>query len=133
MPLYGCQPPTGYSSTAEAWVNTGALLDRMNFAVQLVGGPAAGGPGGRRAGAPPQQRPLPGAGRGAGPVAPANRAVSVDVTTLASDTTEATRDRLIALILAGRVSDTTRQTLARAETPQQLVALTLGSPEFQKR
>src|SRR3990172_11485646 len=22
MPLYGCQPPTGYSTTADAWVNT---------------------------------------------------------------------------------------------------------------
>jgi uncharacterized protein (DUF1800 family) len=57
----------------------------------------------------------------------------VDVTTLATDTTEATRDRLIQLMLAGRVSDTTKSTMARAETPQQLVALALGSPEFQKR
>ena len=32
MPLYGAQPPTGYSMTADAWVNTGALLNRMNFA-----------------------------------------------------------------------------------------------------
>jgi uncharacterized protein (DUF1800 family) len=37
MPLYGCQPPTGYSDKAEAWVNTGALLNRMNFAVALSG------------------------------------------------------------------------------------------------
>ena len=37
MPLYGCQPPTGYSDKAEAWVNTGALLNRMNFAVALAG------------------------------------------------------------------------------------------------
>jgi uncharacterized protein (DUF1800 family) len=134
MPLYACQPPTGYSTTADAWVNTGALLGRMNFALQLVSGPAGpAGPGGRRAGAPPE-RPLGGAGRGrGGPVAPAGRAVTVDVTTLASDTSDATRARLIELMLAGRVSDTTKQTLARAETPQQLVALTLGSPEFQKR
>jgi len=34
---------------------------------------------------------------------------------------------------AGRASDATQKTLARAETPQQLVALTLGSPEFQRR
>ena len=33
MPLYLCQPPTGYGDTAEAWVNTGALVNRMNFAV----------------------------------------------------------------------------------------------------
>jgi uncharacterized protein (DUF1800 family) len=35
-PLYRCQPPTGYSDKAEAWVNTGALLNRMNFAVALT-------------------------------------------------------------------------------------------------
>jgi uncharacterized protein (DUF1800 family) len=38
MPLYGCQPPTGYSDRADAWVNTGALLNRMNFAVALASG-----------------------------------------------------------------------------------------------
>ena len=37
-PLYMCQPPTGYADRAEAWVNTGTLLNRMNFAVALVGG-----------------------------------------------------------------------------------------------
>ena len=31
-----CQPPTGYADRAEAWVNTGALLNRMNFAVALT-------------------------------------------------------------------------------------------------
>jgi uncharacterized protein (DUF1800 family) len=36
MPLYGCQPPTGYPDRADAWVNTGALLNRMNFAVSLT-------------------------------------------------------------------------------------------------
>jgi uncharacterized protein (DUF1800 family) len=47
MPLYGCQPPTGYSDRADAWVNTGALLNRMNFAVSLSNG--GGGGRGRRA------------------------------------------------------------------------------------
>jgi uncharacterized protein (DUF1800 family) len=37
MPLYGAQPPTGYADTASAWVNTGALVNRMNFAVDLTG------------------------------------------------------------------------------------------------
>ena len=36
MPLYMCQPPTGYADRADAWVNTGALLNRMNFAVTLT-------------------------------------------------------------------------------------------------
>jgi uncharacterized protein (DUF1800 family) len=42
MPLYLCQPPTGYADTAEAWVNTGALLNRMNFAVALTDGTMRG-------------------------------------------------------------------------------------------
>jgi uncharacterized protein (DUF1800 family) len=37
-PLYLCQPPTGYSDAAEAWVNTGALVARLNFALSLADG-----------------------------------------------------------------------------------------------
>jgi uncharacterized protein (DUF1800 family) len=36
MPLYGCVPPTGYSWEESAWVSTGALVDRMNFALSLA-------------------------------------------------------------------------------------------------
>ena len=36
MPLYGAQPPTGYSMKAQAWVSTSALLNRMNFALALT-------------------------------------------------------------------------------------------------
>jgi uncharacterized protein (DUF1800 family) len=36
-PLYLYQAPTGYPDTAEHWVNTGALLERLNFALALVG------------------------------------------------------------------------------------------------
>ena len=35
-PLYLCQPPTGYSDAAAAWVNTGALVARLNFALALA-------------------------------------------------------------------------------------------------
>jgi uncharacterized protein (DUF1800 family) len=42
MPLYFCQPPTGYADRADAWVNTGALLNRMNFAVSLTQGKLRG-------------------------------------------------------------------------------------------
>ncbi|HEV2965188.1 MAG TPA: DUF1800 domain-containing protein [Candidatus Angelobacter sp.] len=38
MPLYGMQPPTGYSMKAETWVNSSALVNRMNFALQLGAG-----------------------------------------------------------------------------------------------
>jgi uncharacterized protein (DUF1800 family) len=36
MPLYMCQPPTGYSDKSDAWLNTGALVNRMNFALRLT-------------------------------------------------------------------------------------------------
>jgi uncharacterized protein (DUF1800 family) len=36
MPLYMCQPPTGYKDTADAWVNTGAIVSRLNFALSLA-------------------------------------------------------------------------------------------------
>ena len=134
MPLYGAQPPTGYSMTADAWVNTGALLARMNFATQMVAG---GQPvranqdvgmdmdAGRAAGRPRAQL--------AARARQARGPIRVDVAALAPDTTGASRDRLIALMLAGDASEATRATLARAETPEQLVALVLGSPEFQRR
>jgi uncharacterized protein (DUF1800 family) len=36
MPLFGCQTPNGYSWTADAWLNSGQLLDRMNFSLALA-------------------------------------------------------------------------------------------------
>jgi uncharacterized protein (DUF1800 family) len=41
-PLYAYQAPTGYPDRAEAWVNTGALLSRMNFGLQLASGKVKG-------------------------------------------------------------------------------------------
>lgn len=35
-PLYGFQTPNGYSDTAESWVNTGGLLERLNFGLTLA-------------------------------------------------------------------------------------------------
>jgi hypothetical protein len=35
-PLYGFQTPNGYSDTAESWVNTGGLLERLNFGLSLA-------------------------------------------------------------------------------------------------
>jgi uncharacterized protein (DUF1800 family) len=103
MPLYGAQPPTGYPDRADAWVNTGALLNRMNFAVSLTGG---------------QMRGLR--------QSTASRGV-------ASANVEETRKNLIATALADDVSASTIETVARAKTAAQAVALILGSPEFQKR
>ena len=99
MPLYGCQPPTGYADKAEAWVNSAALLNRMNFAVRLTSG---------------------GQARGA-------------LRTSAEAPVVTASDALVRLALAGEVSETTAATIAKAGTPQQAMALVLGSPEFQRR
>ena len=110
MPLYQCQPPTGYKDTADAWVNTGALVARMNFAQTLAGG----GPFGVRSA---RDRSTFGA------------STNARTNTGASERRTTAWDPLIGLSVSG----TTRSTIASATTPQQAVALTLGSPEFQKR
>jgi uncharacterized protein (DUF1800 family) len=97
MPLYGCQPPTGYKDTADAWISSGALITRMNFAVELAGGRAQGIASGS---------PIQGT----------------------RDPHDVIRD-----LLYGEASEATRATIGKAATPEQLVALALGSPEFQKR
>src|ERR1700676_2639119 len=42
MMPYGMMPPTGYSMKAEVWVNSSALLGRMNFALGLAAGKIRG-------------------------------------------------------------------------------------------
>ena len=106
MPLYLCQPPTGYKDTADAWVNTGALVNRMNIALALAGNQLRG------IAVPSLQPPA------SSPKSPAS---SPDV------------DRLTAMILNGDVSESTMATISKATTASQMAALTLGSPEFQRR
>ncbi|MGO4210347.1 DUF1800 domain-containing protein [Terriglobus sp. 2YAB30_2] len=51
MPLYGAQPPTGYKWDQETWLNTGALVNRMNFGIRLghsLPGVAVGDPSGEQ-------------------------------------------------------------------------------------
>ena len=35
-PVYHCEPPTGFPDHAAAWVNAGALLNRMSFSLRLA-------------------------------------------------------------------------------------------------
>jgi uncharacterized protein (DUF1800 family) len=121
-PLYQCQPPTGYSDKAETWVNTGALLNRMNFALAFAGD--------KMPGAKVDLKTM----FGADAVTDPNAALS----------------RALALFLDGQVAPQTRETLeSRLSDPQILQArlddpvkhvneglvagLVLGSPEFQRR
>ena len=90
MPLYGCMPPTGYKWDASDWVSTGALVDRMNFALSLAA------------------NRLPGI--------TVEWAPAMDMSTLDSDappqqvipTPESEEARLEPILLAGGISDATR-------------------------
>ena len=42
MPLYQMAPPTGYKMVESAWMNSDALLDRLNFALALSQGQVGG-------------------------------------------------------------------------------------------
>ena len=121
-PLFLCQPPTGYSDKAETWVNTGALLNRLNFALAFSSN--------KMAGATVDLNTL----LGADSQADAHKAL----------------ERSLDIFLGGQVTPATKQTLeARLNDPQVLQArlddpvrqvnegliagLVLGAPEFQRR
>ena len=121
-PLFLCQPPTGYSDKAETWVNTGALLNRLNFATSFAGN--------HMQGAEVQLSAMFGPDASTDP----NMALT----------------RAIDIFLDGQIAQGTRETLeARLADPQILQAslddqvkhvneglisgLVLGAPEFQRR
>jgi uncharacterized protein (DUF1800 family) len=121
-PLYQCQPPTGYSDKAETWVNTGALLSRLNFSLALAGNKVRG----------------------------SRSDVSAVLGSERGDDAKAALDRAVQVFLGGQAAPTTVETLEKQlENPQVLQAklddpvkqvdlgvvtgLVLGAPEFQRR
>ncbi|MGH9836518.1 MAG: DUF1800 domain-containing protein [Blastocatellia bacterium] len=115
--LFLCQPPTGYADTAEHWVNTGALLERMNFALALSGNRIPG-----------TRANLRNSAQGLNPLQ-----------------TSQVVDHYVKLLLRGQVSPQTRATIDKSLGERQLamaggrvdiakvVGLILGSPEFQRQ
>ncbi len=121
-PLYLCQPPTGYSDKSETWVNTGALLNRLNFALAFAGDKMGGA------------------------TIDLNNMLGEE----ASKDPSAALARSIQVFLDGQITPSTQETLeARLKDPQILqarlddpvkqvnegliVGLVLGTPEFQRR
>ncbi len=126
-PLYQCQPPTGYSDKADAWVNTGALLNRLNYSLALASNKVRGSRS--------DTASLLGVDGAGGPTG--------------SDAKSAL-DRAVQVFLGGQTSPTTVETLQKQiDSPQILQAklddpikrvdlgvvagLVLGAPEFQRR
>jgi uncharacterized protein (DUF1800 family) len=120
MPLYGAQPPTGYSMKAETWVSSAALLNRMNFALSLTSGKVRGVKvdATQLAGGPP-------------PPVDATLALStMETKLLASDVSKQTHDSIMAQIDAPKQPD---KNAPRPPDASTIAGLLLGSPEFQRR
>jgi uncharacterized protein (DUF1800 family) len=121
-PLYQCEPPTGYSDKADAWVNTGALLNRMNFSLALTAS--------RLRGVQVDIGALFGNAAEKDPHATLDRAVEVLLAGQASPQTLETLENQLKdpQILQARLDDPVRQVNAAM-----VAGLVLGSPEFQRR
>jgi uncharacterized protein (DUF1800 family) len=122
QPLYQCEPPTGYSNKAEAWVNTGALLNRMNFSLALTGN--------RLRGTQVNMETLLGDRAATDPHATLNRAVQALLGGQLSQQTRETLEMQLAdpQILQASLDDPVKQVNAAM-----IAGLVLGSPEFQRR
>jgi uncharacterized protein (DUF1800 family) len=141
-PLFGHQAPNGYPETGDAWMNTGAILNRINFGMAVAA------------------NRIPGA----------NLASLPGIDSLRSAPRGTQVDAVVSLLLAGAVSPDTRAVLMKGENPlaatatapegqnpqmattlranaqarglgsvpqlsgvAQIIGLALGSPEFQRR
>jgi len=141
-PLFGHQAPNGYPETSDAWMNTGAILNRINFGMAVAA------------------NRIPGASLASLP--------GIDSLQSAPRGTQV--DAVVSLLLAGAVSPDTRAVLMKGENPlaatatapegqnsqmattlranaqarglgsvpqlsgmAQIIGLALGSPEFQRR
>jgi uncharacterized protein (DUF1800 family) len=120
-PIFGHQAPNGWPETGDAWMNAGAILNRINFGLALAAG--------RVPGAAVTQWP--------------------EAARLRATTRTRQVDAVVAAFLGGQASPDTRDILLSGENPlartgrpeglealeglAQVVGLAIGSPEFQRR
>jgi Protein of unknown function (DUF1800) len=127
-PLYRCQPPTGYKDDAATWVNTGALLSRLNFALTLATNKVRG--------ASVDLASRLGDDIGGDPAHAMDHVVDVFLGGQISAASRATleKDSSNPQVLNAKLGDPTRSSPA----PQKMdigmmTGLVLGTPEFQRR
>jgi len=121
-PLYQCLTPNGYSDKAPAWVSTGSLLNRVNFAVALTSNKVRG--------AQVDINSLVGTDLGPDPKLALQRVETEFLAGQLSETTHATLEKEMTdpQILGAKLDDPVKQVNVSLIT-----GLVLGSPEFQKR
>jgi uncharacterized protein (DUF1800 family) len=132
MPLYGAQPPTGYSMKAETWVSSSALLNRINFALALTAG--------RIKGVKLDVGQLTGSTLASTDSALALAKLEADL--LDGDISKQTHDSIVAQVDAAGNGDQQKDNKAgkrksgdamRSPDMNTIAGLLLGSPEFQRR
>jgi hypothetical protein len=89
QPIYGHQAPNGYPETGDAWMNAGAILNRINFGIAAA------------------SNLIPGARVGSLP----------GVDSLRNSSREAQVDAVTSMLLGGSVSPETRAVLVSGENP----------------
>ena len=119
MPLYGMQPPTGYSMKADAWVNSSALLGRMNFALALTSGKMRGVKVDFE--------------RVAAQNDPQQTLAALENDLLAGDVSRQTHEVISARLQDSKISRRKLDDPARPPNTPVIAGLLLGSPEFQRR
>jgi len=119
MPLFAMQPPTGYSMKADAWVNSSALLGRMNFALALTSGKVKG--------VQVDSEKLPGRDDSQQTLAALENAL------LSGDVSQQTNDVIAARLQDSKISRRKLDHPARPPNISLIAGLLLGSPEFQRR
>ncbi|HKE33508.1 MAG TPA: DUF1800 family protein, partial [Candidatus Angelobacter sp.] len=122
MQLYGMQPPTGYSMKAEAWVNSSALLNRMNFALQLGNGRVQG------VTVDPQA-----ALHGATPQGADGALVALEKSILAGDVSPQTHGVIQKQLDDPKIAQRRLDDPAKPPNYGVIAGLIMGSPEFQRR
>jgi uncharacterized protein (DUF1800 family) len=122
MPLYAMQPPTGYSMKAEAWVNSSALLNRMNFALQLASGRLPG------TSLDPQAL-IP----GPAPADPQAALAALEQSILAGDVSSQTHAVMQKQLGDPQISQRRLDDADKKPNYGAIAGLIMGSPEFQRR
>lgn len=139
QPLYGCQPPTGYSTKSDVWVNSAALLDRMNFGLGLATNKIQGTSFDLA-----QLMNSEAKAENSGPPLVAKSAVyneapdpyqlelKLEELLLAGDISKQTHDAIEQQIV-GPELNAAEQTPSKAPNVNVIAGLLLGSPEFQRK
>jgi uncharacterized protein (DUF1800 family) len=122
QPLYLCEPPNGYPDTAQNWVSTGGLLDRMNFAIALSTNHMAG-----------THVDLGGV-FSTGAAGNAQQALDeAFAAVLGNEVTPQTRDTLEKRLADPQIREAKLDDPVRHVNDGLILGLVLGSPEFQRQ